>query len=61
MVGGSMIEFRQVTAKYPKGEQEVFRQLDFQVPVHGFLYLMGESGTGKTTILRLIMKELEPV
>lgn len=56
-----MIEFRQVTAKYPKGEQEVFRQLDFQVPVHGFLYLMGESGTGKTTILRLIMKELEPV
>lgn len=55
-----MIEFRQVTAGYGREAGDVIANLSFQVPVHGFLYLRGASGAGKTTILRLIMKELEP-
>ncbi|MDD6332257.1 MAG: ATP-binding cassette domain-containing protein [Clostridium sp.] len=55
-----MIEFRQVTAGYGGNAKAVITDMSFRVPVHGFLYLRGASGAGKTTILRLITKELEP-
>ncbi len=55
-----MIEFRDVTVTYPQAEQPAVEKVSFHVPVHGFLFITGESGAGKTTILRLITKELEP-
>ena len=55
-----MIEFRDVTVTYPQAERPAIENLNFHVPMHGFLFITGESGAGKTTILRLITKELEP-
>lgn len=55
-----MIEFQNVTVRYPHGDIPALKQLSFHVPVHGFLFITGESGAGKTTILKLILKELEP-
>ena len=49
-----MIEFRQVTAGYGGNTKAVITDMSFRVPVHGFLYLRGASGAGKTTILRMI-------
>ena len=53
-----LVELRQVTAAY--GERVVLRDVDIAVPRGGVLALMGTSGGGKTTVLRLIGRQLEP-
>ena len=55
-----MVRFSDVTAAYEGADNPVFSHLTFQVPMHGFLYLTGNSGVGKTTVLRLLMRELKP-
>ncbi|HEY3751646.1 MAG TPA: ATP-binding cassette domain-containing protein, partial [Pseudonocardiaceae bacterium] len=48
-----MIRFDGVVKRF--GEQEVLRELDFQVAPGEHVTLIGPSGSGKTTILRLLM------
>jgi polar amino acid transport system ATP-binding protein len=48
-----MIRFDRVVKRF--GEQEVLRELDFQVRPGEHVTLIGPSGSGKTTILRLLM------
>ncbi len=47
------VELRQVTKVYPGGIKAV-DQVSFQVPTGAFVALLGPSGGGKTTTLRLI-------
>jgi osmoprotectant transport system ATP-binding protein len=47
------VELRQVTKVYPGGVKAV-DQVSFQVPTGAFVALLGPSGGGKTTTLRLI-------
>lgn len=47
-----MIRFEDVGLSY--GATEVLRELDFAVPEGGFRWLLGPSGAGKTSLLRLM-------
>ncbi len=53
-----MISFNNVTFSYPK--KELFKEVSFSIEKGEFSFLIGESGSGKTTILRMINMELPP-
>lgn len=55
-----MIVFQNVTFTYPVSDKNVLTNVSFHVPLRDFQFLVGESGVGKTTILKLILKEIEP-
>lgn len=55
-----MIVFQNVTFAYPTSDSRVLDNLSFHVPLRDFQFLTGVSGAGKTTILKLLLKELEP-
>jgi phospholipid/cholesterol/gamma-HCH transport system ATP-binding protein len=52
----SLVEFKQVTFAYPgaKGDRVILKDLSLTVPRGKVTALMGASGGGKTTVLRLI-------
>lgn len=41
-------------------EQEVLRDVSFEIPPQSFQFLTGPSGAGKTTLLRLLFMSLRP-
>lgn len=53
-----MIEFKKVDFSYPK--KELFSDVNFSINKGEFVFLIGESGMGKTSLLRLINMELMP-
>ena len=55
-----MVEFKNVSKTFADTGEVVFRDLNFLVRDGEFVLLTGESGVGKTTVLRLLLKELEP-
>ncbi len=54
-----MIEFRSVTKRFPDGTVAV-DGLDLSLPSKRASVLVGSSGSGKTTILRMINRMIEP-
>ncbi|BDZ41978.1 ABC transporter ATP-binding protein [Paraoerskovia sediminicola] len=54
-----MIEFRSVTKKFPDGTVAV-DDFSLTMPSHETTVLVGSSGCGKTTILRMINRMVEP-
>jgi osmoprotectant transport system ATP-binding protein len=54
-----MIEFRGVTKRFPDGTEAV-RSFDLVVPAHTTTVFVGSSGCGKTTLLRMINRMVEP-
>lgn len=54
-----MIIFRDVTKKYGAGEP-VLAGVNFKIEKGHFAYLIGPTGSGKTTIFRLIINDLSP-
>ena len=59
-----MIEFRKVCVTYQNEELHtknvVFKDLSFKVDTGEFVFLTGKSGSGKSSLIRLLLKELEP-
>lgn len=53
-----MVKFNKVTKTY--GEVTALKDVSFEVKDGEFVFLMGPSGAGKTTILKLILKEILP-
>jgi len=51
-----MITFTNVTKKY--GSDQVLSDVNFSIDKGSFAYLIGPTGSGKTTIFRLIIKDL---
>ena len=49
----ALVHFHQVSFHYEDGPL-VFDRIDLSIPVHKITAIMGPSGTGKTTLLRLI-------
>jgi phospholipid/cholesterol/gamma-HCH transport system ATP-binding protein len=54
----AFIELRRVTCGY--GDRVVLDQIDLSLPRGGVTGVMGTSGGGKTTLLRLISRQLAP-
>jgi len=53
-----LINFNNISYAYPS--KELFTDVTFQIDKGEFVFLIGESGTGKTTLLRMINMELFP-
>lgn len=54
-----MIEFRAVQMQYPGGTIAV-RDFSYTIPSHKVIALVGSSGCGKTTLLRMVNRMVEP-
>lgn len=56
MTAASVCRLQHVTKEYPlqKGVQRIFSDLTLDLPLEGITVLVGKSGCGKTTLLRLI-------
>lgn len=54
-----MIRLEKVTVAY--GEQIVLEGIDLEVPTGKTMVILGESGSGKTTILKCVLGTLHPV
>src|SRR3990172_1934722 len=53
-----MISFENISFSYPS--KELYKDVSFKIEKGEFAFLIGESGTGKTTLLRMINMELFP-
>ena len=58
-VPGAVIDFRSVSKKYPSGDLGL-EDATFAVHPGEFVFLVGSTGSGKSTIMRLLIKEIEP-
>lgn len=54
-----MIKFDKVTKKFPLGNVAL-QDVSFEVDDNEFIFLVGPSGAGKTSILKLILREMVP-
>jgi cell division transport system ATP-binding protein len=54
-----MIEFRGLSKRYTSGDLGLERAT-FAVERSDFVFLVGATGSGKSTVMRLLIKELEP-
>ncbi|HEB63150.1 MAG TPA: ATP-binding cassette domain-containing protein [Gammaproteobacteria bacterium] len=54
----SLVKVRQMT--FRRGSRTIFDEIDLDIPVGKVTAIMGPSGTGKTTLLRLIGGQLRP-
>jgi ATP-binding cassette, subfamily B, bacterial len=54
------VRFDNVTFSYDEGGEVVLESLDFQVPKGKVLGLLGRTGSGKTTLARLLFRLFDP-
>ena len=55
-----ILDVRNLTFKYPKCDHEALSDVSFTVNAGDFVVLFGETGCGKTTLLRMLKRELSP-
>src|SRR5438874_210111 len=55
-----MISFHNVSYSYPGSEKKILDDVSFDVEKGEFAVLIGATGTGKSTILHLLDRELAP-
>ena len=56
-----ILTVKNLSFSYPEAEKPALENISFSVREGEFVVLCGESGCGKTTLLRLIKRELAPV
>ncbi len=54
------IEIRNLNYMYPAGDGEVLRNISLQIPAGAFIGFVGEPGSGKTTLFKLMMRLYNP-
>lgn len=55
----NIIEFKNVSFKYPKSDSNVFKNLSFKIHQGDILAIVGENGSGKSTIISLLCRLFE--
>ena len=56
---GAVVDLRSVSKKYPSGDMGL-EDATFAIHPGEFVFLVGATGSGKSTIMRLLIKEIEP-
>ena len=54
------IEFKDVSFKYPDGDEYVLEHFDLKIPYGTNLAIVGETGAGKSTLVNLVCRFFEP-
>lgn len=54
------IEFKNVTFKYPDGDEEVLKNFNLHIPPGTNVAIVGETGAGKSTLVNLACRFYEP-
>lgn len=54
------IEFKDVTFKYPGGDENVLEHFNLKVPKGTNVAIVGETGAGKSTLVNLVCRFFEP-
>ena len=54
------IEFKDVTFRYPDGEETVLDRFSLKIPFGTHLAIVGETGAGKSTLVNLVCRFYEP-
>ena len=54
------VEFRNVSFAYRTGQSRALRDVSFTVPARSTVALVGRSGSGKTTAVKLLLRQADP-
>ncbi len=54
------VEFRDVSFRYPDGEEMVLEHFNLKVPMGTSVAIVGETGAGKSTLVNLVCRFFEP-
>jgi len=55
-----VISFRNVFYAYPEAEEYALKNITFELPIGGTEIILGGSGSGKSTVLKLILGLIKP-
>lgn len=55
-----MIELQNVKLKYPGSKTYALNDINIKIEDGEFVFIVGSSGSGKTSFIKLLLKELEP-
>ncbi len=56
----SLISIEGLTRRYPKTNTSVFEGLECTIEPHDFCFIVGRSGVGKTTLVKFLIRQLQP-
>ena len=55
-----LLQVKNLSFSYPNRQENALKDLSFSIPKGSFTVMCGQSGCGKTTLLRLLKRELSP-